>query len=118
MREATDEHFLRAWAEKADESAFRSLVGRYAGFVHGAALRRTRDAGLAEEITQDVFARLAQNAARLAGHPALSGWLHRAAMLFALERLRSRARHEKRLEEFAAMNAPMSLSPPLLSLCF
>ena len=111
MSEATDEHFLRAWAEKADESAFRSLVGRYAGFVHGAALRRTRDAGLAEEITQDVFARLAQKAAHLAGHPALSGWLHRSAMLFALERLRRRARHEKRLEEFSKMNPDNAQNP-------
>jgi DNA-directed RNA polymerase specialized sigma24 family protein len=59
MSELTDQHLLAAWDERRDEAAFRSLLGRYAGFVYGATLRRVGDAGLAEEISQDVFARLA-----------------------------------------------------------
>ena len=108
MSVASDEHFLRAWAERADETAFRSLVGRYAGFVYGAALRRVGDAGLAEEITQDVFSRLSQNAARLSGHRALSGWLHRSTMLIALDRLRHRRRYDARVEHFLQMNTQSS----------
>ena len=106
MSGLSDENYLRAWAERADETAFRALVGRYAGFIYGAALRRVGDAGLAEEITQDVFARLSQNAARLVGHPAISGWLHRAAMLLALDRLRRRRRAEHRIAQLSQMHTP------------
>jgi RNA polymerase sigma-70 factor, ECF subfamily len=107
----SDEQYLRAWAEQADETAFRTLVGRYAGFIYGAALRRVGDAGLAEEITQDVFARLSQNAARLVGHPAISGWLHRAAMLLALDRLRRRSRAERRIAQLSQMTTPTAADP-------
>ncbi len=106
MSEASDEHFLRAWAERSDETAFCALVGRYAVFIYGAALRRVGDAALAEEITQDVFAQLSQNAARLAEHHALSGWLHRPTMLIALDRLRHRRRYEGRVENFLQMITP------------
>ena len=111
MSGLSDEKYLRAWAERADETAFRALVGRYAGFIYGAALRRVGDAGLAEEITQDVFARLSQNAARLVGHPAISGWLHRAAMLLALDRLRRRRRAEHRIAQLSQMNTPSDTDP-------
>ncbi len=103
-----DERLLRAWADRADEGAFRSLVERYGGLVYGAALRRVGDAGLAEEITQDVFARLSQQAGPLAKHPALPGWLHRSTMLLALDRLRRRGNHERKLTRYAEMNPQFS----------
>ncbi len=104
MSEPSDQQLLSAWAERRDEAAFRSLLGRYAGFVYGSTLRRVGDPGLAEEIAQDVFARLSWQASRLLGHPTLAGWLHRSAMLLALDRLRRRTRHARKLERFSLMN--------------
>lgn len=108
-----DEHLLGAWADRADEGAFRSLVERYGGLVYGAAVRRVGDAGLAEEITQDVFARLSQRAGRLAQHPTLAGWLHRSTMLLALDRLRRRASHDRKVARLADMNLPSNAREPL-----
>ena len=111
MSELTDQHLLSAWAERRDEAAFRSLLGRYAGFVYGVALRRMGDAGLAEEISQDVFARLAHHAPRLTAHPTLAGWLHRAAMLLVLDQHRRRARYGRKLERFTQMNTQPGRDP-------
>jgi RNA polymerase sigma-70 factor (ECF subfamily) len=104
MSEPTDQHLLDEWAARHSEAAFRSLLGRHGGFVYGAALRRAGDAGLAEEITQDVFARLAQNARRLVSHPTLAGWLHRTTMLIALDRIRRMTRSARRLAGLSTMN--------------
>ena len=73
-----------------------SLVRRCGGW----ATRGVGDAGLAEEIAQDIFARLSQNAARLTMHPLLAGWLHRTTMLLALDRLRRRMRLSGRSSTF------------------
>lgn len=70
------------------------------------------DAGLAEEISQDVFARLSQNAGRLVNHPTIAGWLHRSAMLLALDRLRRRTRRARTLERFTQMNETTPADDP------
>src|SRR6185436_19892470 len=113
MSEMNDEQLLRAWAGRADERAFRSLFARYSGLVYGAAIRRVSDAGLAEEITQDVFARLSRNAGRLASHPTLAGWLHRATMLVALDRLRQRTQRERKRAQLSEMNMTSADRDPL-----
>ena len=104
MSEPTDVNLLHEWAAHGCEAAFRSLLRRHGGFVYGAALRRAGDAGLAEEITQDVFARLAQNARRLLSHPTLAGWLHRTTMLITLDRIRRMTRSARKLAGLSTMN--------------
>jgi RNA polymerase sigma factor (sigma-70 family) len=104
MSEPSDQQLLSDWVTSHDEAAFRSLAGKYAGFVFGAIVRRVGDQGLAEEISQDVFARLSQNARQLLDHPTIAGWLHRTAMLMALDRVRRRTRNTRTLGEFAQMN--------------
>jgi RNA polymerase sigma-70 factor (ECF subfamily) len=105
MPSSTDQELLLAWAGQADEAAFRALSTRYAGFVYGAALRRVGESGLAQEITQDVFIVLARQARKLSSHVTLAGWLHRTAMLIALDRLRRKSRRERKLDHFQAMHA-------------
>jgi RNA polymerase sigma factor (sigma-70 family) len=109
----TDQHLLSAWARQRDEAAFQTLVHRYGGFVYGAALRRVGDQGLAEEIAQDVFARLSTKAAALLHHPTIAGWLHRSAMLLALDRLRKRERRTRTLERLLHMNENSRANDPL-----
>ena len=62
----------------------------------------------AEDVTQTVFVALAQNAARLAGHPVLSGWLHTTARHLAAKTVRAAVRRQSREQEAAAMNQLLS----------
>jgi hypothetical protein len=57
-----DIKLLREYAEHRSETAFASLVERYAGLAYSAALRQARDPLLAEEVTQAVFSILAKRA--------------------------------------------------------
>jgi DNA-directed RNA polymerase specialized sigma24 family protein len=75
----TDHELLRAYAENDSEEAFAGLVTRYIDLVYSAALRMVVDKHLAEDVTQAVFAALAENAGKLRDCAVLSGWLHRTA---------------------------------------
>jgi RNA polymerase sigma factor (sigma-70 family) len=71
--------------------------------VYSAAFRMTGQAHAAQDVTQSVFLALAQNAARLAGHPVLSGWLHCTARNLAANTVRAAVRRQHHEQE-AAMN--------------
>jgi len=63
----TDQELLREFVESGSEGAFQCLVDRHINLVFATALRRLRDAGTAQEITQNVFVALARKAAWLRG---------------------------------------------------
>ncbi|MDB6076261.1 MAG: sigE 1 [Akkermansiaceae bacterium] len=89
-----DRLLLRRYAESADQAAFRALVERYSGLIHGVAMRRSGDADLAADVSQNVFAALARKSRSLVrgqGLPSVGAWLHRAATLETKSRLRARA---------------------------
>lgn len=98
---APDRELVGTYARDGSETAFRALVGRHVNLVYAAALRQVGDAGLAEEVTQNVFVALARKAPRLAGHETLAGWLHRTAILESKARIRAELRRRRR-EEAAA----------------
>ena len=98
MSERTDQHLLQLWASRGDETAFRAFADRYSGFVFGTARRRIADSSLAEEITQDVFAAAARQAAKLCSHVSVTAWLHRTTMLTVLDRMRRHARQRRKIE--------------------
>ena len=71
-----DAELLRQYCDSRAQGAFAELVERHLNLVYFAALSRTggNDA-LAQEIAQDVFTSLARQAASLARHATLAGWL-------------------------------------------
>ena len=101
-----DRELVTAYAAGGSETAFRALVTRHVHLVYATALRQVGDAGLAEEITQNVFTALARKAPRLAGIETLAGWLHRTSILEAKARIRSELRRDRR-EEMAAEAAAL-----------
>src|SRR6185503_3265523 len=108
MNDRSDSQLLRAYAEARSEAAFAELVRRHIDFVYSAAFRMVRDAHLAEDVTQGVFAALAKGAGALAIRPVLSGWLHRTAQNIAAETVRTIERRRAREQESAAMNELLS----------
>src|SRR5471030_1241040 len=93
-----DTELLRRYADSHAEDAFAELVRRRIGLVYSVALRQSRDAQCAEDITQGVFTDLARKAATLSRHPVLVGWLYRSAHFAATDAVRaehSRTRREK-----------------------
>ncbi len=111
MNRLTDQQLLREYAGPRWEAAFAELVRRHVDFVHSAALRMVRDAHLAEDVTQSVFAALAQNARQLVEHPVLAGWLHRTAQNLAANVVRSEVRRRAREQEAVAMNELLAAEP-------
>ena len=53
--ERDDRQLLVAYAGRGEQEAFARLARRHVRFVSGCALRQTRDAPTAEDVTQTVF---------------------------------------------------------------
>jgi RNA polymerase sigma-70 factor (ECF subfamily) len=68
--------------------------------VYRAAYALVRDAGLAEDVTQEVFLKLYRHLDSLNGEEHLRAWLLRVASNVALNTIRGRARASTREEEF------------------
>jgi RNA polymerase sigma factor (sigma-70 family) len=104
----TDQQLLADYAGSHSEAAFTELVRRHIDLVHSAAWRMTGETHSAQDVTQAVFVALAQNAARLAGHPVLSGWLHTTARNLAAKHVREAVRRQSHEQEAMAMNEFLS----------
>ncbi len=115
--DASDSSLIREFLEGGREAPFRQLVERYQDMVFSTALRRTGDAGLAEEIAQDVFLVLAARARMLASCPNLAGWLYKTALKKSANRMKSDTRRERREEKFAtesmAAEGATDVVPPM-----
>ena len=84
-------------ASDRSERTFTALVGSLDRLVHSAALRRTGQAQLAEEVSQNVFAILARKASSLRHHPCLEAWAMETTRLEARTVLRSERRRERKI---------------------
>lgn len=100
---------LARYARTGAQEAFEEVVRETGPLVWTVAMRRLRDAQLAEEAAQNVFVALARKAGALSGRPGLLAWLHRAATLEAANLERSRHRRERR---HRALAREASLHPP------
>ncbi len=87
---ASDLDLIRRLAQ-GDESALATLYDRYGGVVYSVALRVVKDAGVAEEILQDIFYHLWRHASDYdASRGGLGAWLFVSARNRAIDRLRQR----------------------------
>lgn len=94
-----DQELLRHYVDRHSEKAFADLVTRHIDLVYSTALRIVQDPGLAKDVTQSVFIRLAQKAATIRSGHALPGWLYRVAYGLAANTVRDeRTRHERESE--------------------
>jgi RNA polymerase sigma factor (sigma-70 family) len=99
----TDCELLRRYAEGRDEAAFAEIVRRHTDFVYSVALRVTMNGALAQDATQAVFAKLAQQAAALCHYGTLVGWLHTTARHCAINLVRGEERRRAREQEAVTM---------------
>src|SRR5262249_22140886 len=107
-----DRQLLVAYVRNHSEAAFTELVRRYTGLVYSAAIRQTRDAQLAKDVAQTVFAKLAAKAASIPPATPLVGWLHRDTRFTALDLMRKESRRARREQEAAIMNRIESENSP------
>ena len=91
-----DMTLLREFAATRSETAFAQIVARHLNLVHAAALRRTGDAPMAEEVAQAVFLILARKAGSLGPKTILTGWLYRTTQYAAADALKQQRRRQQR----------------------
>lgn len=93
----TDGQLLTQFTE-GSQAAMASLVARHINLVYSTAVRRTRDPGMAEDVTQSVFLVLASKAVLLKTRQTIAGWLVLATRHLADTARRGRSRrvrHER-----------------------
>lgn len=75
-------------AQAGDTEAFEALVKKHHGAVYRLALTMTKNAGDAEEVTQETFLKVYNKLDSFRGDSKFSSWLYRVTANFALMRLR------------------------------
>ena len=89
MSEPSDEDLMSAIAE-GDQMAFNLLTSRHLKMVYSIALQRLKHPSDAEEVAQDVFTRLWQNAPKWEAEAKISTWLYRVCVNRSIDMLRRR----------------------------
>jgi RNA polymerase sigma-70 factor (ECF subfamily) len=88
--DATDEALMIRF-QSGDRSAFTFLVRRHQGPLFNFALRHLRSQPAAEEVVQDAFVRVVQNAADFKHEARFSTWLYTIARNLCIDQIRKRA---------------------------
>ncbi|HWE94860.1 MAG TPA: sigma-70 family RNA polymerase sigma factor [Tepidisphaeraceae bacterium] len=101
-----DRKLLEQYARQGSRPALEELIRRYVDTVHSAAIRQTRDANDAADVTQAVFLLFSKKAGRLGKDVVLAGWLLRATHFACLHLRRGEARRKRHEQKVAAMIPP------------
>lgn len=88
--DATDEMLMVRY-QRGDREAFAELLRRYQRPIYNFVLRQLRQPNAAEDVTQDVFLRLVQNAAEFKHEARFSTWLYTIARNLCIDALRKLA---------------------------
>lgn len=99
-----DHELLREFVRRRSEDAFARLVERHLKMVLSAARRMVHDEHLAQDVTQNVFATLAQKGGGIGPAQVVGGWLYNTTRHFAMHAVRGERRRRER-EEAAAMHS-------------
>ena len=89
----TDLLHLQRYHESGDASAFQSLVRHHASMVFATARRITRDASLAEDVSQETFMELARKGRSIT--ESVGAWLHRVAWRRACDVVRAESTRQR-----------------------
>jgi DNA-directed RNA polymerase specialized sigma24 family protein len=104
----SDTELLERYARGGSQEAIAELVRRHVDLVYSSAIRRVgMDAHLAEDVTQDVFAELAQKSESLLARTALEGWLYTISRFKAVDVVGKASR--RRIREALLMNANQAM---------
>ncbi len=100
--DATDEMLMVRY-QRGEREAFAELVRRHSRPIYNFVLRQLRVPSVAEDVTQDVFMRLVQNAAEFKHEARFLTWLYTIARNLCIDQLRklSHRRH-------ASLDQPLS----------
>ena len=92
--DATDEMLMVRY-QRGDREAFVELVRRYQAPIYNFVIRQLRSASTAQDVTQDVFLRVVQNAAEFKHEARFTTWLYTIARNLCIDHYRklSHRRH-------------------------
>jgi RNA polymerase sigma-70 factor (ECF subfamily) len=89
--------------QRGDREAFAELVRRYQRPVYNFVIRQVRHPGTAEDVTQEVFVRVVQNAAEFKHEARFTTWLYTIARNLCIDHLRKQShRRHPSLDQPAA----------------
>ena len=89
-------------ASAGDESAFTLLFHQYYDRIRTYAFRLVLDAAAADDVTQEVFLRVAKSLHSLQDSSFFTAWIYRIASNAARDHLRARRSYQRKLEGAAA----------------
>lgn len=98
----SDRELVTAYAQGMHETAFEELVRRHREMVFGTCRRVTGSEHDAEDLTQAVFALLANHASSIRTHTSPGGWLWRTAWNVSVKLVRETQRRHHREARVAA----------------
>jgi RNA polymerase sigma-70 factor (ECF subfamily) len=89
-REVSDEALMVRF-QRGDRTCFTALVRRHQTPLYNFALRQLRVASVAEDVVQDAFVRVVQNAADFKHEARFTTWLYTIARNLCIDQMRKRA---------------------------
>lgn len=106
-----DIHIIRM-AIAGDIEAFEQIYEALSGFVYSVAIRITRNAEDAQEVTQDVFMKVYRNLKNFQFRSSVRTWVYRIAVTTALNYCRRNSRQREGRVEYDGAAESVSTSHP------